>query len=238
MSRYRPSIKPKPGSIDPHNLAPRRLPGGVVYQPMFWFDGVTLNRDLGAFEKMFMRSAPRTIGVPVTLGAASLFQTYVRMEQKEPKYRLTRKGRRSKARGYSQFIEKNHARPIPNTGYAWWSGTLRRAITARLVSVGKKVVWSATTVDPRKGQPPKWAWWRRGGKRTNVNAYEYARYNEFGTKGRKPRPIFRRAFDKNHRIVMRWMLIKMKKDFAKVLNAHAAGRAARRTRGHYRGFNV
>ena len=227
MAKYRPSIRPG------------KLGQGVKYQSMFWFDGVTLNRDLGAFEKMFFYSAPRMVGVPVTLGAALLFKTFVRMEQKEPQYRLTRKGRRSKARGYSQHIEMGHARPIPNTGYAWWSGTLRRAITARVVSVGKKVVWSATTVDPRKGQPPKWAWWKKGGApRKKVNAYEYARYNEFGTKGRKPRPIFTRAFNKHHRGVMRWMVIEAKQSFARVLNAHARGRARRRTRGQYRGFNV
>ena len=117
-------------------------------------------------------------------------------------------------RQYQQYLSKGHKRPVPGTGYSWWSGTLRRAIHARLISVGKYVTWSATAVDPRKGQPPKWAWWqprnREGANqgrpsREKVNAYEYAKYNEFGTNERKKRPIFLPAFQKHHKTVAAWM---------------------------------
>ena len=206
----------RPGIVPPSKKHKgRKLGPGVQYGSLFYLDGHSLNLDLKPFANVVKGAFPSTIGIPVVLGAASLFVSYVRMEQKEPQWVTIRSRRAGEKRGVPQYSELGHQRPKMvkqggrrvTTGYAWYSGALRRAIHARLVSVGKLVAWGAWSGDPKKGQNKKWAWWTirgSGGQREKSNAYEYARYNEFGTHGRKKRH-FKPAFEKHWKTVQVWM---------------------------------
>ena len=230
---HRPSLKgfTRDGAF--MNRAAQRANRGVKYGSFFYLDGVSLNLDLKPFEGLVRRAFPQRIGLPVTLGAANLFTGWVRAEQKEPQWVTIRSRRAGEKRGVKQYSELGHARPKMvkqggrrvTTGYSWYSGTLRRAIHARVVSIGKMIAWSACTVDPRKGQVKRWAWWTRrdgSGKREKSNAFHYAKYNEFGTHDRKKRPIFRPAFDKHWRTAMFWMRLETAKRIRKEVYTQAS----------------
>ena len=239
---HRPSIIPPTGKQMPAfgRFGYGRQTRGVQYGSLFYLDGHSLNMDLKPFANVIKGAFPTTIGIPVVLGAASLFVSFVRMEQKEPQWVTIRSRRKGEARGVKQYVELGHKRPKMigprgrrrTSGYSWYSGTLRRAIHARLISVGKLVAWGACSVDPKKGQVKKWAWWTvrgSGGRREKTNAYEYARYNEFGTNQRKKRPIFKPAFEKHWRTVQSWMRKETRKR-ANIAIAEYSWRATQRKR--------
>ena len=179
-----------------------------------YIDSTDVIRTMDAILIKEVRNSGSTIGLTVAMFGAALMQTHIKALQKEPKYRMTKKGKRaSKRKGY-EFDPKKHARPIPGTGYAWWSGTLRRAIVTRKIRAGKALAVAGVGVDRRKGQAPKWA-----GKR---NAYDYARYIHTGEQGRKKRPIFKTAYDQKKVSVAKVMQTALWQRLIKVFMRHAA----------------
>ena len=180
----------------------RHSVGGVgkdVHRSLMYIDSTDVIRVMDKILIKEVRNSGKTIALPVAMYGAELMEGYIKALQKEPKYRMTKKGTRaSKRKGY-EFDPKKHARPIPGTGYAWWSGTLRRAIVSRKIRAGKALAVAGVGVDRRKGQAPKWA-----GKR---NAYDHARYIHTGEQGRKKRPIFRTAYNQRRELVAKNMKI-------------------------------
>ena len=197
-----------------------------------YLHGHELSKDLLPLQRMAIHHFPRKIGVPVTLGAAELFRRAVTNEQKPPHYDLIGKGLRSRARGYPRTFtygfERGHYRPRARTGgFAWYSGTLRKAWRSRVVKVGKRVIWSGMSPDANKGRPPRWQRWGKP-----VNAYHYARWIEFGdAPGMPERPIVRTAFRKNRQFVARWMQQETAKYFLKFAYASRPQRIRRAARG-------
>lgn len=181
---------------------------GKKQNAVMYFHGHQLALDINRVKILFEGGAKHHVGIPTVIGAGEFFRHAVRQEQKPPTYVLTPKGQRSQKYGHSPKAKYGHYKVVPNSGYSWYSRTLRRSWTTRLHSAGKLVFWGVMAPDPRKGQPPKWA--KPSESTGNVNAFYYARFIEFGAPGfrkvRKERPVVRTGFAKREKYVKTWMI--------------------------------
>ena len=198
-------------------MAIRNLPKGQVYQRdakfRFTIYGRLFARDLAPFHAYMSNGFHKEYGVPITLGGATLFKRYVRKQMRPPRY--PKDPRTNK----SVWAEPS----TPSGGFAWYSGTLRRALHARIGKVQKHRVTAAMLPDHKKGWPPHWVRW---GKRKN--AYKYARWIEFGqVPGQPARPIMRMGFNKGKRTVANWMIKRTGEDFMKAAKRYRKHRVYR-----------
>lgn len=188
-------------------------PGGDL---RFIIYGNELAKDLAPFEAAMWRKFPKSAGIPITMGGATLMKRFVRQRMRPPQYPILPSGKTYWGKPYT-----------PSGGYVWYSGTLRRALHARLASQKGSLTVSAMLPDKKKGRQPRWARWG-----PPKNAYYYARWVEFGQVPDQPRrPFMQQGFNKGKRTVANWMMAQTWfyiRGFARI------GRAKRLARSRWR----
>ena len=186
-------------------------PQGRVYRqgtPVFRMTvyGHLFSRDMAGIHNFMRKGFHKTYGIPIVLGGSELLRRYVRKQMKPPRYPKDPRNNKTK-----------WARPsTPSGGFAWYSGTLRRALHSRIAKVDEDGTLAAMLPDYNKGHPPRWN--RIGNPK---NAYHYARWIELGEVPKQPpRPIMRMGFNKGKKVVAQWMVDRTYADFKKVVRQH------------------